>query len=65
MWQVALFGCRVPSPYSAHWLICNCQLAVTADSRIDSLLSLLILIVAFCFRSPTTFDSIELRLVEL
>lgn len=64
-WQVALFGCLVPYPDSAYCLICNCQLAVTADSRIDSLLSLLILIVAFCFWSPTTFDSIELRLVEL
>jgi len=46
---LAIYGVlRVVRPVVV--LICNCQLAVTSDSRIDSLLSLLIfiLIVAFC-----------------
>lgn len=50
--QVASFAyARPPLRPPSHQvcLICNCQLAVRVDSCIDSLCSLLILIVAFCF----------------
>lgn len=49
MWHVASGKWLHLAADPTHCLICNCQPAATADSRIDSLLSLLILIVAFCF----------------